>query len=518
MLDRCYACVFVLFVLFSMPSERAEAQADDLAVTATRGLLAEATRPQSDGSHNTLLIALRELDDPTLAPLFVALQRSPFLSMRIHGQLGAAALSPKRRLDLTALAETDDARELVQVLSAAIDDELIDNAGMATLLNWDGLELPLRQAIALRLMGNGGEVDTRPFAESLELTLDDEVNASRLLQYGLAALLFAEAGEQAGLTALSNLAELDSDAAHAVSASVLEAAMRQGHDSAGGLALAIAGDDARPAALRLLAIQAALRFDTPGAREQWRRAFDSAEGSAPRIRLAMVLLDAAEQQPTEPDAFAALDGQGGWIAAIAEAGRAIARDDADLAEAMRPLIATGQPLSVQWVITYCRRDAPEQGPALLKLVIEHHAAGPPHQRGRMTQAAIQAATTLCEVYPEAAADTLTALLTEPGPAEQADALLRRQIVLMGIARAQSDALKPLAQAIEPDDANDFSTDALRLFIRARHDAPLTDAEWQRVSDIVQGVGQFDNAMRLQLGWAYTKHKGQADTVIADTLR
>ena len=97
-------------------------------------------------------------------------------------------------------------------------------------------------------------------------------------------------------------------------------------------------------------------------------------------------------------------------------------------------------------------------------------------------------------------------------------LQRRQIVLMGVARAQSKALKPLAESLKPDAFNDFTTEALRLFIRARHGAPLTDKAWQSVSDNVQGVGQFDPSMRMQLAWLYLKHKGVADKSVAQALR
>jgi hypothetical protein len=520
-MKRLSRVLFVLGVLAGcLMGPRADAQADP-GVTSAKNLLQQATKPQRDGSHNALLMGLRQLEDPALLPLFRGLSGSGYLSMRIHGQLGAAALSPQRRIDLSTLAEVEDQRELVQVLSAAIDDEMIDNKAMATLLTWDGLELPLRQAIAIRLMAAGGKVDTTPFKASLDVELTEETTASRLLQYALGALLLAEARDDAGTAALDKLPTLKNSTADAVIAQVLDAAMRQGFACAKPLALTIASDQDRDPSLQLLAIQAALRLESPRAAKQWQAMFKRADDSAQRIRLAMVALDAADQ--VEPALFDTLANQGQWIDAIAQAGRAIAEQDKDLPAAMKPLIETGQPISVQWVVTYCRREQPEQGPALLELVIRNHDKAPRHHQGRSIQTAIAATTALCELYPKNANANLAQLLDvnlvrPSGIHEDGVHLIRRQIMLMGIAMAQRVDLKPLADTLANDRLNDFSTEALRLFIRARYGAPLNEKEWQQASDIVQGVGNFDNAMRLQLAWAYLKHKGVANQSITDALK
>lgn len=521
MRQQAYFMVGVAALLACLAGLAADAQPEDPGVAAAQYLLQQATRPQRDGSHNAMLLGLRQLEDPALLPLFRGLGSSPYLSMRIHGQLGAAALSPTRRIDLSALAEIEDQRELVQVLSSAINDELIDNKALATLLTWEGLDLPLRQAIALRLMGAGGEVDTKPFHESLAFELNDELGAAKQLQYALAAMMLAESGDGAGRSALLKLRVLKDNDADAVMGQIFDAAMRHGFTSIGPLALLIATDPERDPALRLLAVQSALRIGAPGAEQTWRAMFRAEESSAQRIRLAMIALDSAEQ--VEPELFDTLNSSGEWVGLIAAAGQAIAGKKGSLPEAFEPLIATGQPLSVQWVVTYCRRDTPEQGPVLLEQVIRHHHAGPKHHRGRITQAAVDAATALCELYPEQATKLLSSMLDvnqarPTGIGEDGLYLQRRQIMLMGIARARSKDIKTLAKSIEPDTLSDYTTDVLRLFIRARHDAPLTDEEWERLSDIAQGVGQFDPGMRLQVAWVYLKHKGQDKTAITKALR
>lgn len=500
------------FLASCLIGPRADAQAD-AGVTSATILLADATTPQRDGSHKAMLLSLRKLDDPAMLPLFTGLSNSPYLTMRIHGRLGAASLSPTRRIDLSMLAEIDDPRELVQVLSAAIDDDLIDNAGMATLLTWNGLDLPLRQAIALRLLARGGEVDVTPFRVSLDLPINENTPAAKLLQYALAGLLLAEAGDEAskamGQSALAKLATVQSQWTDAVIGQTLDAAMRQGYSSAGGLAMPVAKGANHEGQLRLLAIQSALRLGAPGAAAVWQSMFRDEQSTAQRIRLAMIALDAAAQ--VEPALFDTLNNQGEWIGYIAKAGRAIASQRVD-ASAFEPLIATGQPLSIQWIITHCQRDTPDYGPALLALVIKHHDKGLAHHRSRMTQVGIAAATAWCELYPDRLEPLMAMLATT-----RDDDLPIRQVALMGIANARGD-LASLAKAVEPDLHNDFTTESLRLFIRARHGAQLTDAEWRRVSDIVQGVGNLNASMRLQLGWAYLKQQGQANAAITQALR
>lgn len=493
---------------------RAE-QADEGVVQAT-WLLRDATQPQTDSSHNVMLLGLRELADPALKPLFQALKSSPYLSMRIHGQLGSAALSPDRRIDLASLAEIDEPRELVQLLSAAMDDGLIDEDAMATLMTWPGLDLPLRQAIGLRLIGLGGKVDPSIFKPSMAIDIaDHSLAVSKLLQHALAALMLAESGDADGNRALEKIGEQNDDRGEAVVAQLLDAAMRYGFRSAGPLAISVANDKQRPNALRLLAIQSALRLKTPGSTQAWQSLYQSQTDSAQRTRLAMIALDSAAN--LDPKFFDSFAHSGVWIDHIASAGKALASRSKTLADAWQPLIATGQPLSVQWVVTYCQREKPVQGPSLLMAVIQHYDAGPPHHRAKINQAAIDAATALCELYPHEAQTQLVQVLHDSVRQDAERTLGQRQVILMGIARAKG-RLTELASHIEPDGCNDFTTEALRLFIRARHGAALTESEWQRVSDIVQGVGQFDPAMKLQLAWAYLKHRGQADHAIRTALR
>ena len=103
-------------------------------------LLKSCTRVSRDGRHNMLLRALRHLADPDLAPLFDSLIASPYTPLRIHGFLGAAECSQKRELDLIRLASLPDPSEQAQIVSAAMDSDLLTTDQTRQILEWDGLD------------------------------------------------------------------------------------------------------------------------------------------------------------------------------------------------------------------------------------------------------------------------------------------------------------------------------------------------------------------------------------------
>lgn len=510
------ACLFVLLSLLAL---HAPAQADDPGVKSATYLLGQTTQLYQDGRHNVMLRSLRQLSDPGLRPLYQGLATSELPPQRVHAMLGLGETSASRRLDLAALAEVKDEREVVEVLSAAMDDELIDKAGLATLLTWDGLSLPVKQAVAVRLLGEGGTVDASAFRKSLEVELSDELDASALLQYALAAVVMAEAGDPAGPGKLAGLAKLKGTTAEAVLAQLFDGSMRRGLKSVGPIALQIAAEPERDLTLRLYAIQSALRLKTKGADQLWARLYSSETEEPRRTRLMLVALDAAAD--VDPSLFdRAANDSSELIRLVAQAGRAIAQGRGEAPAAFAPLLATGQPLVANWLPTFCRREKPAYGADLLELVIKQHAAGEERNRGRLAEAAISAVNTLCELYPEQAAKRLPALLDQnakPGQ-DNPDALQARRMILLGIARSHRADLKALAAAINTDQHNDLTTEALRLLIRARFGSTMTQAEWDRISDLVQGVGQIDPGLRIQFAWLYLKHKGQGANAIASALR
>lgn len=508
-------CVVALLLMSHAGPSWAQGE-DDPGYKSAAYLLRQTTQSYRDGRHNMLLRGLRQLEDKDMRALYDGLAASRFPAQRVHGVLGQAEVSPRRKVDLAALAEIEDKRELIEVLSAAMDDELIDKAGLTTLLTWDGLDLAAKQAVALRLISEGGTIDPKPFGKSLEVELNDALPAGQMLQYALAGLLLTESGDPSGKPALDRLVGLKSTSATAVTAQILDAGMRRELKSVGPIGLTVAKDTERDSAMRMLGIQAALRLQAEGAHLVWAGMYANEQEAARRVRLGMILLDsAAHVKPALFDTLVNSDDE--LVRLIGQAGRAIAGGSNDVPSAFAPLLSVGQPLVSQWVVTHCRRDEPAYSAALLEGVIRSHAAGETRHRTRLAEAAIAASHALCEIDPEQAGRRLPALLNAP-PDDKAAALQQRQIILLGIARARRVDLQPLAQAITTDTHKDFTTEALRLMVRARHGARLTPNEWARISDMVQGVGAMDLGLRVQMAWLYLEHLNLADEAISAALK
>ncbi|MFN3167086.1 MAG: hypothetical protein ACE37H_08490 [Phycisphaeraceae bacterium] len=492
---------------------------DEDGYNAAKYLLDQTTEPYRDGRHNTMLLSLRQLGDRDLLPLFNALSQSRFPAQRVHGVLGAAELSTDRRIDLAVLAEIENDRELVEVLSAAMDGEMIDKAGLATLLEWESLSPGVKQAIALRLLSKGGVIDPGKYRAPLGEVLSEETNTGALLQYALAALLLAEAGDAQGKAALEKLGKLQGASADAVLAQLFDGAMKHELKAAGPVALLVAKDSGRGASLRMLGVQTAMRLRAEGAGRHWQIMYANEQEPARRVRLALIAMDAAQAGETGPfEMLSASDDE--LLRHLGKAGRALANGEREPDRAFAPLLAMGQPLVNTWLVSYCGREKPAGYPALLEAVITAHHAGEARNRARLSEAAINAVQVLCEKAPDQATRRLAPLLAnavEPTGDHNA-ALAQRQIILVGAARAHGSDLKDFAKTIGTDKHNDMLTETFRLLLRARYGATLTNKEWTRVSDIVQGVGQVDLGLRVQLAWLYLEHMGKADQAIKDVLK
>src|SRR5688572_3824316 len=68
-------------------------------------LMQQAVTPQRDGSHLTLLLALRQLRDPALLPLFERLVTHSDWRMQAHAALALAELDSQQQIDPRVLAK-----------------------------------------------------------------------------------------------------------------------------------------------------------------------------------------------------------------------------------------------------------------------------------------------------------------------------------------------------------------------------------------------------------------------------
>lgn len=502
-----------------LPSQRSHAQQDPAGYKAAAALLWQSARPQTDGRHHQLLQGLRSLEDASLRPLFNALTSARDPQVRISAYLGLAELHEERRLDLAAIAEIENPHLTLQLLTYAMDNGLLDAESLKTLERWQDLGLPARQMIAVGLIESGEAVDTGPFRAAVTNPPGRDIAHAELVQYAVCGLILAEQGERAGFDALKQLDDPGIPAAQPALMQALKIAADGGFGSVAQLALSIAQQESIEPEQRLLAIYAALRLGAEGAGEVWLQQFKRERDPSQRFYYAFTALDSAKY--IEPGHFKTLiDDTDPTIRQVGIAAKAIASDSGDLTKAMAGLIALGSPQINGFLLAEVERYGPDHGPAIYEQFIRAYNKGEDRHRDTLIADAITATARLCEDHPDAALQRLPALLAEPADSDTAD-LQRRQIVLMGMARTKgtgSDALRQLVEAVGDDDHGDLTTDALRLLLRARHGLALTDAEWARASDYVQGVGRMDLGLRVQLAWLYLEHLGRADEAVAQALR
>ncbi|MEM9884080.1 MAG: hypothetical protein AAF800_14300, partial [Planctomycetota bacterium] len=175
-------------------------------------LLDDAVTVQIDGRHHRLLRALRHLEDPALRPLFTGLAENSggrsgggHPSLLVHGLLGLAELDRPfgLRPETVAAIERDDIR--ADLLSAALDGDLLTRATRSALLTWDGLDPAVGLLLLTRRIAEDGSTDDAKLLGRLRDGLTHEAPGRR----GLAALLLHELGDPAGTATLQRLARGD---------------------------------------------------------------------------------------------------------------------------------------------------------------------------------------------------------------------------------------------------------------------------------------------------------------------
>lgn len=467
-------------------------------------LMQRSVQVRRDGLHNRLLGSLRHLRDPLLEPLFAELARASHPALQIHGNLALAELSPARELDLRRLAEIDDPAVQAELVTAAMDADLLSHVEAAKLLAWPGLDMGVRLLAAARLM-EAGEL-----ADEHHASLRKGLDAGRLARRGLAALLLHQLGDATGTAGLQAINDWQGDDRDAVRAMLLNTAMRHKFERSGDWAYAVASEPGVERRLGLLALQTAMRFGHPRAATHWQTQFQSTRDTAQRTRLALVALQMAPW--LEAGVFETLrEAEDELIQQMGDTGLAIAEGRPTVADAVLALIGRQHAVANGWALHYAATDArPADARRILLGLIDAYEDAPDEHRIRRLDEAVQATQTLYEQDPAAAAELLRPRLTDA----DRDALLVRGI-LLGLVRTQQG--EPW-RVIDPiTDWPDADADRLALLLRARHDQPLTDRQMRELGVMVQGGGGLQDSLRIQAAWAWLKRKQQTHLALAAVL-
>lgn len=503
------------FVFTALTPSPSHASQDDPAHCAAVDLLRQAIDMGPKSRSGDLLLALRSMKDSELRPLFRVLTNTKHKPFRIHGVLGLAETSENNRLDLAALIEIEDAEEFSSALIAAMDQGLIDQKDLHTVIKWDGIDPWPRLVAAIHVLRTGQKLDTTdPFRELIQV---DPLKATPKQQvcFHYAAMLLAESGDAEGKAALLKLAEWRNAPGRDFVRLLLGLAPDDRLRSVGPLAMAIARDDQHRFEERLMAIHTAMRLKQPGAMDAWQSIFSDLESPSQRVQLAIAALSMSHALPGHLIVLLKHDDTE-IIRVIGDVADSLKQGMAP-AKALTPLFALDQPFAGQWLLSSIDCFAPEHAGGLYELMVRSYAAGDGRHRQTLGLLAIDAVRAWCENSPEDAARRLRNLLSEEAQDPTQKRLLQHMVYL-GVIRSTGAELPALAKTLGPDTDNDVFGNAARHLIRARHGLPLTDDQWRAVAEVIQGYGGVAPNIRIQLAWLYLKYKGQHRQALADVLR
>lgn len=495
-------CIGLLLLLLLAPAAKAQPTGDDVAAAAR--VLQQATYPAANRQHHAVIRGLRRTKDPDLRPLYVWLSGQDHADLQTHGLLGLAETDPQRALDLARLAEIADLRQRVEIIGAALDDELLKPIQMNTLLGWKDLNQGVRQAIALRLIAQGGAVDASLFEPAL-VGDPAEDTPGELLERGIAGIALTQLGDARGPTTLRSIDTLPATPqTNAVRAQLLSLAARHELSALAEWSLALARDAAAEPRLRESALRTALVLDVSGAPALWRSMYLEQAELAGRIRL--VLIACSVSSHVDPTLFSGIDGGGVQVIDhLISAGRAASATAPIDLRPMQQLIELGYAPGTQWLVVFARDHAGQQAPALLEQVILGYDKGHPSSRDALTLAAIEAAATLGELDDPAGPATLGRLIREANNPKL------RQILYTGLIRSDATRLNALLADL-PEPTDTISRDAY-LVLRLRHGLDLSPTQWTRANQLVALPGQTDPGIRAELAWYCVKRAGQSKAVL-----
>ncbi len=495
----------------------------DPAMRSAIQLLRSSTRLRRDGGHVLMMRSLRQMDDPALVPVFKSWADSGQPALQVHGILGLAQNAPQHRLDVDRVLAIDNPAVQAQLMVAAIDGDLLGTDQARAFLHHPDLNPGVKLLPALYLVQEEqpvepavlDEIAAAPVEDHLVLvpmialkkqrwTVDQVTGLELEVRRALVSLIKLQLGDAQAVDQLNALDQHLPPPVHdpvlqLLLATVVRSELARTEAWAGRFMTAPTVNEA----IKMLSLQAGLRFDWPGAPGAWQRWYDSPPDAtdpsgllAHRLRLALVALRTARWQ--NPGLFETLmNEQDPLLRSIGYAGRAIASREG-VGEAVRQLTTFNHPTINPWAIAFAKnRCQPEDARVILSGLIT--ARDPSKQSASQWLNQVAAATEgLCDLDPDAAVEQLRPILQSP---QTDDRLI--QGVLYGLVRSSRDSqphrvIESLGPFADPDAAQ------LALVVTAKSGQSLSAQQQADLKLIVRGGGGMQDPLRIQAAWAYLR--------------
>ena len=315
-----------------------------------RRAVANDARPPNEG----VLIAMRELRDERLRPLFAGMALRDEPSSKLHGIFGLADLTPERKVSIGQIAGVSDEGLRALILGRAIGGDYLTTRHMRQILNWPEIEPSLELSVTSKLMSAGEEVSVERLRTVAASCPEDQI-ASRVF----ALLLIAQLeGDSKATEARARLEEISPGARAPLVAFALTQIISERLLGLREFVIEMHEWARDRPHLRLQSIATLLVVEPGFGAEEWRTRYASESDLATRIRLALVLLQGIDHVGSE--AFAPLIGDElPLIDHMGRAGHAVASGEGE-APALATLLADEHALSTAWAFETIAGFEPER--------------------------------------------------------------------------------------------------------------------------------------------------------------
>lgn len=480
--------------------------------------LREAVRMPPAGGRSSGLLALIELEDPDLRPVFQSLvQRQDRPVMQADAVVGIATVDPKRTVDPFVLRQVSNVALRSEILKTLIGRGLLRPSEIDQILRWPDELLPEDRLFLVATLEREGA----PWESSeLATMLTSEVAEFR----ALAALLLLERGDSTAWDEFRPLiAEMPPSDRNALLSTLAPAIRAYRLEAAATQLLRIASDRSVDANVRAAIIGSSLELAPAAGLRALRQEVAEDRSTLNLSRYALLLLVTAEREGIDPEAFDDFGADAPSEVRTLIAAARCAHGGPDCADAFVAVLNLGVRPAAEWVMTRADAIAGED-PALAIRVMNHvldlsvQARSP---REPIMIMAVRAAERLVALDPEG----LRARILDPAtPSTVIEA------IFVGLVDAANDrewvratpdpdriaarraSAAQLASSVRGRLPRRF--DSMALVAIARAGAPLSQADIQQLGTIGAGGGRVDEPLQIQAAWFYLKALGRHREALA----
>ena len=449
-------------------------------------------RVRRDGSNHNILLALRQLEDPRLRPLFQSLFSSNQPTLQIDALLALAELDGKA-IDPFLLQQLQP-KERQLALMAAISLDRYDESLIRGVKNFPDLT-KVEKTMAV-IMGIRVE-DTFDRALIDELLQDDEPT-TRLIA---ATLLCDQTGETEALQReVAAFSEMEvSDRILAASA-LIDIASWHPMPSSLAVLRQTANDDELPRSLRLAAVDSAMGCECEDGIAIWKEATSLARTSGDRSRLGV----AAIERGLRTDDWSGISDERQLNQRIARAGASL-NDGSDSMVAAQELLKVRHPLSLQATLALAdKTDDPEVATAIRLLVIDE----------AIKDVRIQPVIgRIIRDFGDSPPEQLEAAIWKISRIEGREML--SEILLTAL--LETNPTQASSYIVSFDEHHDRSVRSLVALIKARGDASLDQESMDELTLVATGGGRVSEQVRAIAGWLWLSRNEKTEEAMTEII-